>query len=707
MSLALTSSSTSPVGQLLATFDDKGDSDVGEVQYDLNIITYATLDSDTSSSSHEDKGPKVFEIMIRIGKTKVRTGCITCKRRRVKCDETRPSCNRCVKAGKSCEGYANDPSSGQGSEPVKFVVYTPRNPSPVLSEQPNLDWSERRAFSYYQDRTALELAGPFQPDFWLATILPLAREHGSVRHALIALSSMHEHYSGVDHFSPARSVDFALNHYGKAMRELMRFNHAQVGQNLDRALVLCALFSAFESLQGQYHEACNHAVSGIRILAEEQRNASASPNQPRLLPSDDLARFFVAMGRQILEIGGPNFLGPKPKFYRTGTTTAHMPYQFTSHEHALLHVESLLAELFEYVERAETLAYEGPVPDDVAQALLAEFHAIKPRFEEWQAAFERLSAVESNEYSRETPESCSSAASSPPSAQHSRTRSAAFLILRAYQALMVAFLARVESNDEAVFKDHGAQFWTALDAVEEFIQCTSTLVRPVDGGVSPRPPPPPSDWSTSTSTSTSTSISATNVAPASQSLSQLQLPQQPPPVITRPTFSLALGVVPTLFLIATRSRDLALRDKALSLLRSCNRREGLWDSHLAASVVDRVIDLRTKARSMSRAQLLLADADLLAYIQTTEMPSGREPNASLGVGGEGAGLDDVVDFKLLDITFLPRRRCALRYAFAARQATTQGTPTSMLHGDVSGHFSTGGAGARCVREFCEELRWEQ
>ncbi|GIJ91775.1 hypothetical protein Asppvi_010748 [Aspergillus pseudoviridinutans] len=33
---------------------------------------------------------------------KSRTGCITCKRRRVKCDETRPLCRRCEKLGVSC-----------------------------------------------------------------------------------------------------------------------------------------------------------------------------------------------------------------------------------------------------------------------------------------------------------------------------------------------------------------------------------------------------------------------------------------------------------------------------------------------------------------------------------------------------------------------------------------------------------------------------
>ncbi|KAF4240585.1 hypothetical protein CNMCM6457_007163 [Aspergillus fumigatiaffinis] len=41
---------------------------------------------------------------------KSRTGCVTCKRRRVKCDETRPFCRRCEKLGAPCS-YGSSPQS--------------------------------------------------------------------------------------------------------------------------------------------------------------------------------------------------------------------------------------------------------------------------------------------------------------------------------------------------------------------------------------------------------------------------------------------------------------------------------------------------------------------------------------------------------------------------------------------------------------------
>jgi len=40
---------------------------------------------------------------------KVRTGCVTCKTRHVKCDEQKPRCQRCVSTGRQCDGYVPIP----------------------------------------------------------------------------------------------------------------------------------------------------------------------------------------------------------------------------------------------------------------------------------------------------------------------------------------------------------------------------------------------------------------------------------------------------------------------------------------------------------------------------------------------------------------------------------------------------------------------
>lgn len=40
---------------------------------------------------------------------KVRSGCATCKQRKVKCDETKPECLRCTRVGKTRSGYEGEP----------------------------------------------------------------------------------------------------------------------------------------------------------------------------------------------------------------------------------------------------------------------------------------------------------------------------------------------------------------------------------------------------------------------------------------------------------------------------------------------------------------------------------------------------------------------------------------------------------------------
>lgn len=49
----------------------------------------------------------------RTSKPKVRTGCNTCKIRRVKCDEARPICKRCARADIVCDGYGDRSLSAQ------------------------------------------------------------------------------------------------------------------------------------------------------------------------------------------------------------------------------------------------------------------------------------------------------------------------------------------------------------------------------------------------------------------------------------------------------------------------------------------------------------------------------------------------------------------------------------------------------------------
>ncbi|SPQ27330.1 4ace3030-7343-43cb-828f-eb6824488e51 [Thermothielavioides terrestris] len=60
----------------------------------------------------------------RRGHTKSRRGCFNCKRRRIKCQETRPACGHCVKQGLKCEYPA-----------LPTIVHQPQHQIPIFSLQ--------------------------------------------------------------------------------------------------------------------------------------------------------------------------------------------------------------------------------------------------------------------------------------------------------------------------------------------------------------------------------------------------------------------------------------------------------------------------------------------------------------------------------------------------------------------------------------------
>ncbi|XWW92754.1 hypothetical protein V2A60_000680 [Cordyceps javanica] len=62
--------------------------------------------------------------------TRGRTGCLTCRVRHVKCDETKPVCNRCVNGRRECRGYdfgTSSSSSSSSSSPATVPTAEDRN----------------------------------------------------------------------------------------------------------------------------------------------------------------------------------------------------------------------------------------------------------------------------------------------------------------------------------------------------------------------------------------------------------------------------------------------------------------------------------------------------------------------------------------------------------------------------------------------------
>ena len=83
---------------------------------------------------------------------KVRTGCSTCKARRIKCDELKPVCTRCKLAHRQCVYIV-----------PKVWIFEPQKEPPCLLNSPSSitlgNLEERRAFDFFKQSTAPQFAG--------------------------------------------------------------------------------------------------------------------------------------------------------------------------------------------------------------------------------------------------------------------------------------------------------------------------------------------------------------------------------------------------------------------------------------------------------------------------------------------------------------------------------------------------------------------
>lgn len=228
----------------------------------------------------------------RASKPKTRTGCKTCKLRRVKCDETKPSCLRCLKFHGTCDGFGYSSVTIQPA--TKALLPKPVRARPTLKIeaksvprlnlndfQPSLFTNEQEhsSFRYFHDKTANRLAGYFdESSMWNRLVLQACESDQSIRHAVIAIGALDmaldtaQVRKKAEWLEPAKvqlqaesQRQFALQSYGKAIKR-MRDALSEPRQDMRTILIACLLFVAFESFHGNNNSAVQQAHGGIKLL---------------------------------------------------------------------------------------------------------------------------------------------------------------------------------------------------------------------------------------------------------------------------------------------------------------------------------------------------------------------------------------------------------------------------------------------------------
>ncbi|KAK2011161.1 hypothetical protein LZ32DRAFT_534401 [Colletotrichum eremochloae] len=96
-----------------------------------------------TSDNNEENGNEDSNRKKANARKRTKTGCLTCRKRRIKCDEGRPICNNCIKSKRHCEGYNQrvifkDPIASFNLNGVYGpVVYPPESSNSSFQRIPN------------------------------------------------------------------------------------------------------------------------------------------------------------------------------------------------------------------------------------------------------------------------------------------------------------------------------------------------------------------------------------------------------------------------------------------------------------------------------------------------------------------------------------------------------------------------------------------
>lgn len=240
----------------------------------------------------------------RAYRPKTRTGCHTCKIRRVKCDETKPSCHACISTGRKCDGYTPNVEA----TPVLPLIRS------LSLEFPGTQ-SERQSFYFFQQRTAPQLSAFFADQVWERLILQAALQECSIRHAILALGSLHANFeqgNGLDTQSHTNeSADkFSLENYGQAINTLVTSLSQQGRPAIDVCLICCILFACLETMRSSYGSAITHVQSGMKILSEVRYNEKTHCHEHDVLVASKLPyvsikaleEMFMRLDRQVTQM---------------------------------------------------------------------------------------------------------------------------------------------------------------------------------------------------------------------------------------------------------------------------------------------------------------------------------------------------------------------------------------------------------------------
>jgi hypothetical protein len=182
--------------------------------------------------------------------------------RKVKCDEGRPHCKRCISTGRRCDGYTG--------EPLSWLRRATR-PEPHLETNFSRSTKEQQYLTFFQLYAAPEFAGCFDSGFWRFDVPQASHHHPAIQAATIGLGALYRKFvsSSQGNVSEIALDEYghdALKHCNRAIQMIIQMPASPSGEEKITILTVCILFSCFANLEGNYELAMRHFRGGLTLL---------------------------------------------------------------------------------------------------------------------------------------------------------------------------------------------------------------------------------------------------------------------------------------------------------------------------------------------------------------------------------------------------------------------------------------------------------
>lgn len=453
---------------------------------------------------------------------------------------------------------------------IHYVVKVPRDPSSF----PNWTTPEKRALDFFRSRTSTELAGCMISELWSSFILQASYHSSAIKHAVIALGALHEDFQQWD---PTSSNAFAVQQYSKAIRDVSSLRPSKPNEALDIALLCCMLFAAFESLRGYYKSALTHIGSGMKLVIARQN--CLEYDQKRSHSWGLIRPIFVCLDTQAMEVCDDLLSSSGMAFEKLDPLL--LPKAFASIEEASDSFTIYRNHVLGFFQKYESLLDPEIIAEE-AQKVQTEQGSLARYFQHWCTVFNEADFPE----------------------HHPQV-----LIIQMYMTVVKMIATLVPSPDETKWDASNMYFDRVVTLGEEFMhqrgssqRTTPVALDSTSGSVNQsdlhdderdRTGSNGSSCDRSTDSDFHSASTSSNTSITASILEFSELPTLEAP--KQPNFTLAHGIITPLYMVCTRCRDPSIRRRALRILQTCNRKEGIWDSTQSALVAERVIQIEETA----------------------------------------------------------------------------------------------------------------